>query len=199
MIEVPLSSMLAGQRIELLVAVVADVGDPALALLLDRRLVGGARLQVAVADQAHVQCLGLRTGLRGGLRQGQQGRCQQRTRPHRVAASDRVASSPVSLCRTSWPSGRSFGGSSRPGFPLMPGTVTRWQRVLDLQDSTEPSSTAGWNDSLPCAGAGSSIVGQDQGGMGAHRRCQSPDRGRWPGRLPGARARGAEPTEGASA
>ena len=53
--------LLPGQRIELAVAVVADVSDPALPLALDGRLVGGAPLQVAEAGQAHVM------GLRGRL------------------------------------------------------------------------------------------------------------------------------------
>ena len=39
-------------------AVVADIGDVAVALLVDDRLIGAARLQVVVADEAHV--LGLR-------------------------------------------------------------------------------------------------------------------------------------------
>ena len=32
-----------------------NVGDPAIALLLDNRLVGAASLQVVVADELHVQ------------------------------------------------------------------------------------------------------------------------------------------------
>ena len=42
-----------------LVAVVADVGDPALALLVNDGLVGGAGLEVVVAEQSHVARLRL--------------------------------------------------------------------------------------------------------------------------------------------
>src|SRR5262249_32616717 len=35
-------------------AVMADIGDPALALAMNRRLIGAARLQIAPADQPHV-------------------------------------------------------------------------------------------------------------------------------------------------
>ena len=50
---------LAGHRIErrrdvVGAAVMADIGDPALALLVDGRLVGAARLKVAPAEQLHV-------------------------------------------------------------------------------------------------------------------------------------------------
>ena len=44
----------AGDRIDVFAAVVADIGDPAITLLDDQRLVGTARLQVVVTDQAHV-------------------------------------------------------------------------------------------------------------------------------------------------
>src|SRR5207237_2599539 len=50
---------LPGQRIDRLgngvaAAVMPDIGDVAIALVLDDRLVGAARLKVAVADQPHV-------------------------------------------------------------------------------------------------------------------------------------------------
>ena len=35
-------------------AVMADIGDPAVALMMDGRLIGAARLQIVVADQLHV-------------------------------------------------------------------------------------------------------------------------------------------------
>ena len=59
MIEVPLNSACLVSRIDRLrhrigAAVMADIGDVAVALLVDDRLVGAARLQVVVADQAHV-------------------------------------------------------------------------------------------------------------------------------------------------
>ena len=46
----------------------ADVGDEAIALLVDERLVGAAALQVAVADQLHVALLGGLLLLRGYAR-----------------------------------------------------------------------------------------------------------------------------------
>src|SRR5262249_49159900 len=42
-------------------AVMADIGDPAIALMMDGRLIGTARLQVVPADQAHVRSLGWRS------------------------------------------------------------------------------------------------------------------------------------------
>ena len=45
-------------------AVVADVGDIAVALLVDRRLVGAAALQIVVADEPHVLGLGRIADLR---------------------------------------------------------------------------------------------------------------------------------------
>jgi len=58
-VEVPLSSSrpVGGLRARP-PTVVADVGDHAPALLMDRRLVGRAALQVVVADQLHVVSLG---------------------------------------------------------------------------------------------------------------------------------------------
>ena len=43
-----------GERVHGLAAVVADVGDPAPALLVEDRLVGAAALQLFVADERHV-------------------------------------------------------------------------------------------------------------------------------------------------
>jgi hypothetical protein len=40
----------------------ADVSDPAIALLVDRRLVGAAPLQIVVADEIHILALRLRLG-----------------------------------------------------------------------------------------------------------------------------------------
>ncbi len=59
---------LAGQRIDRLAhvgraAMVADIGDVALALMEDRRLIGAAVLQVAIADQPHVLGFRRRTDL----------------------------------------------------------------------------------------------------------------------------------------
>ena len=47
----------AVKGVELIVAVMANVCDPAIALLLDNGLIGGARLQVVVADERHVAAL----------------------------------------------------------------------------------------------------------------------------------------------
>ena len=58
---------MAGQWIEGLAAVVADVGDPSLALPVDRRLIGAAALETIVPGQDHVQRFGRRR-IRGGLR-----------------------------------------------------------------------------------------------------------------------------------
>jgi hypothetical protein len=49
---------LAGERVQALAAVVADVGDPSPVLLVDDRLVGRAGLEIVQADQAHVALLG---------------------------------------------------------------------------------------------------------------------------------------------
>ena len=62
---------LAGQLVDRLrhvgrAAVVADIGDVAVALLVDGRLVGAARLQVVHADEAHVVGFGRIADL-GGL------------------------------------------------------------------------------------------------------------------------------------
>jgi hypothetical protein len=45
--------------------VVADVRDPSIALMMNRRLVGAATLQIAVADEFHVLALRLRLCERG--------------------------------------------------------------------------------------------------------------------------------------
>ena len=55
----------AGQRIDRIrnfvgAAVMADIGDPAVALMMDGRLIGAARLQIVAADQFHVGGLGRR-------------------------------------------------------------------------------------------------------------------------------------------
>ena len=42
-------------------AVMSDIGNPAVALMMDGRLVGAARLQIVVADQPHVGGFGRRT------------------------------------------------------------------------------------------------------------------------------------------
>src|SRR2546428_453823 len=54
-------------------AVMADVGDEAAALLVDRRLVGRAPLEVVVTDQLHVVRLGA-VAARRRLRRGRAGR-----------------------------------------------------------------------------------------------------------------------------
>jgi hypothetical protein len=41
----------------------ADIGDVAIALVMDRRLIGAAALKVIVSDQAHVHRLGRRPDL----------------------------------------------------------------------------------------------------------------------------------------
>ena len=65
-------------------AVMADIGDPAIALMMDGRLVGAARLQVAGSDQLHVgrfrrraDHLALRMGIAGAGDEGHaKNRCQ---------------------------------------------------------------------------------------------------------------------------
>ena len=64
-IEVPFGSALPVMRIDrrgnvVGAAVMADIGDPAVALMMDGRLIGAARLQVAGADQLHVGGFGRR-------------------------------------------------------------------------------------------------------------------------------------------
>ena len=54
--------LLARQRIDrprnrVRAAMMADVGDPSIALTMDRRLVRAAALQFIEADEAHIQCL----------------------------------------------------------------------------------------------------------------------------------------------
>ena len=43
-------------------AVMADIGNPAVALMMDPRLIGAAPLQIVVADEAHIAGLGLVLG-----------------------------------------------------------------------------------------------------------------------------------------
>ena len=64
-IEVPFGSALPVMRIDrrrdiVAAAVMADIGDPAVALMMDGRLIGAARLQVAGSDQLHVEGFGRR-------------------------------------------------------------------------------------------------------------------------------------------
>ena len=64
--------ILSRERVGHFVAVMSDVGDPAVALFVNDGLVRGARLQVAVAHQAHVFCLILAGVLRAGVSGTQQ-------------------------------------------------------------------------------------------------------------------------------
>ena len=74
----------AGQGIEPLAGVVADVDDAALALPDRQRLVGGARLQVVHADEPRVEGLFAVTGLSGlGGRRRRAGRDHTRGDRHR--------------------------------------------------------------------------------------------------------------------
>jgi hypothetical protein len=73
---------LPSQRVDRLLgfrnaAVMADIGDPAVALVVDDRLIGTARLQIAVADQRHVAGLGILLR-QGGVRRAE----EQRSRHH---------------------------------------------------------------------------------------------------------------------
>src|SRR5262249_23987221 len=52
------ASLIAGERVELSAAVMADVGEPPIAVLANQRLVGAARLQVVETDQPHVAHVG---------------------------------------------------------------------------------------------------------------------------------------------
>ena len=59
---------LTGERIERFrsfrrAAVVSDIGDVAIALMMDRRLIGAAPLEVVIPDQPHVQSLWWRPDL----------------------------------------------------------------------------------------------------------------------------------------
>ena len=75
---------LAGQRVErrghrVGAAMVSDIGDPAVALMVDGRLIGASRLQVVAPDQPHVRRLGgradhLRLRSRAGTSNGQENR-----------------------------------------------------------------------------------------------------------------------------
>ncbi len=60
----------AGQGVQVLAAMVADVRNPAALLLVDHRMVAAARLQIVVAQQAHVPALRLPAFL---------GQCRRRT------------------------------------------------------------------------------------------------------------------------
>src|SRR5262249_29163461 len=50
--------LIAGKRVELSAAVMADVGEPPIAVLANQRLGGAARLQVVETDQPHVAHVG---------------------------------------------------------------------------------------------------------------------------------------------
>src|SRR5947209_2551510 len=72
-------------------AVMPDIGDPALALLLDRRLIGAARLQIARADEAHVERLWRIADLRSFSECGpaaEHGGCERRCYVHPRAFHD---------------------------------------------------------------------------------------------------------------
>ena len=74
---------LPGERIERLwhlrrAAMMADIGDVAIALAMDGRLIGAAPLKVIVADQAHVHRLGWRPDLLLG-----RGCCDDRPKDYR--------------------------------------------------------------------------------------------------------------------
>ena len=75
--EVPFGSVLPVSGLGCIAAVVADVGDPAVALLLDHGLIGAAGLQVVVADQLHVvvfrRTLGRTLCSRGCRKENRQG------------------------------------------------------------------------------------------------------------------------------
>jgi hypothetical protein len=80
-IEVPLSSSAPVSGLRARAAVVADVGDDAPALRVDRRLVGRAALQIVVADQLHVAGFGAvtasgRLGRRGPGREHHEGEAE---------------------------------------------------------------------------------------------------------------------------
>ena len=64
MIEVPFGSALPVSGLTgsefVGAAVMADIGDPAVALVMDGRLIGAAGLQVVVPDQLHVGGFGRR-------------------------------------------------------------------------------------------------------------------------------------------
>ena len=51
--------LLACERVEEVVAVVADIGDPTAPLLVDNGLIRAASLEIVVADKLHVALLGL--------------------------------------------------------------------------------------------------------------------------------------------
>jgi hypothetical protein len=53
-VELPLAVERIHGLVDVACAVVADIGDIALALLVNGRLIGAARLQVVEADEAHV-------------------------------------------------------------------------------------------------------------------------------------------------
>src|SRR5437762_11401534 len=58
--------------------VMADIGNPAVALMMDPRLIGAAPLQIVVADEAHIAGLGLVLSERGSADDGERQRPEER-------------------------------------------------------------------------------------------------------------------------
>src|SRR4029077_18181221 len=110
-------------------AMVADIGDVAVALLMDGRLIGRARLQVVHTDEAHVGGFGRiadlrRLGERGGEQKRSHRKCQRMTK-HRDPPHDLLLASNLSLRSfprkresSSWPKhwGPAFAGTSGKKF-----------------------------------------------------------------------------------
>src|SRR5947207_15424335 len=74
---------LSGQRVDRFLrcrdaAVMADIGNPAVALMMDPRLIGAAPLQIVVADKAHIAGLGLVLSERGSADDGERQRPEER-------------------------------------------------------------------------------------------------------------------------
>ena len=74
---------LSGQRVDRFLrcrdaAVMADIGNPAVALMMDPRLIGAAPLQIVVADEAHIAGLGLVLSERGSADVGERQRPEER-------------------------------------------------------------------------------------------------------------------------
>ena len=120
---------LAGQRIDRLrhlrrAAVVADIGDVAVALLVDGRLIGAARLQVVVADQAHVLRLGRIADLLL-LRQRRRRRDQQQ-RNHARCPDHSSSSSPRIVVGRPVPFGPQSSPSAAPRHRGCGTLATRW-------------------------------------------------------------------------
>ena len=59
-------------------AVMADIGNPAVALMMDPRLIGAPPLQIVVADEAHIAGLGLVLSERGSADDGERQRPEER-------------------------------------------------------------------------------------------------------------------------